>query len=194
MSCCIPLLLFVEEEGVEELVPGVREPGEAPVAAVHGAAGVGALRRREVAAVHRRVRVLPHRRQRRDVEEPDGAPHAPQHGLDHLVLARGGLLAVGGRRVEPNHRSRLAVAVLGHRVGPLLGAVCLFVTARDHGAKAQTENESIFSWMPRTQRHARARACTCPRVWTWTPPLVRQCRERGGSWSPSRGRDANDYL
>ena len=165
MNCCIPLQLFVEEEGVEELVPGVREAGEAPVAAVHGAPGVGALRRREVAAVHRRVRVLPQRRQRRDVEETDGAPHAPQHGLDHLVLARGGLLPGRGRgrgrgrRVEPNHRSRLAVAVPGHRVGPLLGAACLFQPEEYHGAKAQTENESIFSWMPRTHvpaAHGRA--------------------------------------
>jgi len=149
MNCCIPLQLFVEEEGVEELVPGVREAGEAPVAAVHGAAGagIGALRRREVAAVHRRVRVLAHRRQRRDVEETDGAPHAPQHGLDHQVLARGGMLP---RRVEPNHRSSLAVAVPGHRVGPLLGAACLFQPEEYHGAKAQTENESILSWMPRT--------------------------------------------
>lgn len=111
-------LLFVEEECVEELVPCVREAGEAPVAAVNGAgAGVGALRRREVAAVCRRVRVLPHRRQRRDVEETDGALHAPQHGLDHLVLPRG----LAGR-VEPGRRCRLAVAVLRHRVGPFLRA------------------------------------------------------------------------
>ena len=161
MNCCIPLQLFVEEEGVEELVPGVREAGEAPVAAVHGAAGagIGALRRREVAAVHRRVRVLAHRRQRRDVEETDGAPHAPQHGLDHLVLARGGLLPGGGRRVEPNHRSRLAVAVLGHRVGPLLGAVCLF-QPETAAQKPKRKMDQFSAGRQETQRHARARACT----------------------------------
>jgi hypothetical protein len=71
------LCRVLQEHGVHDMVPCVREPRDAPVRAVH------AVPPRP--GVHGRVRVDPELRQRGDVEQrhrrPHGADDAPHHGL-----------------------------------------------------------------------------------------------------------------
>ncbi|RWW77347.1 hypothetical protein BHE74_00014488 [Ensete ventricosum] len=98
----------------KEQVPGVGEAGEAPVAAIGGAVGVGPLLRGQVAAVDGRVAVLSEFRQCGDVEQGGGTGHRLDHALDHLRLVR-----VRSRVVPPAHRRRLAEAVLGGSAVPL---------------------------------------------------------------------------
>lgn len=76
-------LTLLQEHGVHDVVPRVREPRDAPVRAVH------AIPPRP--AVDGRVRVDPELRQRRDVQQRHrrrhGVEDAPHHGL-HRGQAR----------------------------------------------------------------------------------------------------------
>ena len=102
-----------EELPVEQLVPGVRHAGEAPVRAVGVAPGVGALLRRRLRPlllVGLRVAVPAVLRQLRDVHHPDGHPRRGQHLLRHPQDLPARAAPVGG--VADRRRLVVAVAAL----------------------------------------------------------------------------------
>lgn len=97
--------------GKEEKVPRVRQPGQAPVAAVGVRSRLPPLLRRQQLPSpdreHRRVRVSPELRQPGDVQVPHRRPrppHVPLHDRHHP--SRESLHVL----LRPRHRSRLVVA------------------------------------------------------------------------------------
>ena len=113
--------------GEEELVPGVGEPRQAPVDAVGVGGGVGLLLRRQQLPlserVHRRVRVLPELRHRRDPDERHRQPHRPDHAL--LLREQPPVRADRQPPRRVRHRHRLHRALDPVRVAPVLTPVAI---------------------------------------------------------------------